>query len=73
MLPGWYGTGTALNEWIAEDDARLARLQDLTTSGRSSAPCCRTWAWCWRSRTSGFARRYADLVSDPDLRHQVLD
>src|SRR3984957_15716253 len=29
MLPGWYGTGTAFEAWIAEGDGRLEVLQDL--------------------------------------------
>ena len=29
MLPGWYGTGTAFEEWIADGDGRLEVLQDL--------------------------------------------
>ena len=29
MLPGWYGTGTAFEEWIGEGDGRLEVLRDL--------------------------------------------
>ena len=29
MLPGWYGTGTALADWVGDDADRLARLRDL--------------------------------------------
>ncbi|MBV8965543.1 MAG: phosphoenolpyruvate carboxylase, partial [Mycobacteriaceae bacterium] len=29
MLPGWYGTGTAVQQWIADDEGRLGVLQDL--------------------------------------------
>src|SRR4051794_9786995 len=29
MLPGWYGTGTALESWVGDDPDRLARLRAL--------------------------------------------
>jgi phosphoenolpyruvate carboxylase len=29
MLPGWYGTGTALSSWINDDAARLGELQEM--------------------------------------------
>ena len=28
-LPAWYGIGTALQQWIADDDSRLAKLRDM--------------------------------------------
>ena len=49
MLPGWYGTGSALESWVDGDDGdQLARsCRSCTGAGRSSAACCPTWAWCW--------------------------
>ena len=38
MLPGWYGAGTAFDDWIGGDDARGPRAAaDCTSGGRSSA------------------------------------
>ena len=51
MLPGWYGTGTAFEEWIAEGDGRLEVLRDLYRRWPFFAPCCPTWRRCWPSRT----------------------
>ena len=44
MLPGWYGVGSAFEDWIGGDDSRLAKLlASCTRSGRSFGPCSRTW------------------------------
>ena len=53
MLPGWFGVGTAVAEWVGDDQARLAELAvRCTNSGRGFAPSCPTWPRCWRSPTS---------------------
>src|SRR4051794_14760462 len=73
MLPGWYGTGSALESWVGRDQARLERLQDLH----------RRWPW-FRTILSNMgmvlaktdlelAARYAELVPDRPLRHRVFD
>ena len=45
MLPGWYGTGTAFEQWIADGRRELGSRcsRTCTRGGRSSAPCCPTW------------------------------
>ena len=74
MLPGWYGTGTAFEEWIAEGDGRGSRCcRTCTSAGRSSAPCCRTWRRCWPSRIWAWPRATPELVEDEALRHRVFD
>jgi phosphoenolpyruvate carboxylase len=54
MLPGWFGFGTAVNEYSGK--ARRGRAccayPPWCASGASSAPCCRTWTWCWPRATS---------------------
>jgi phosphoenolpyruvate carboxylase len=78
MLPGWYGTGSALESHVHEggapgSDERLARLQELH----------RRWPW-FRTMLSNMgmvlaktdldlAARYAELVPDQALRHRVFD
>ena len=58
MLPGWYGTGSALESWVDGDDGRrLARLQDLHRPlAVLPHACCPTWAWCWPRPTSASGR-----------------
>ncbi|MGY1711467.1 phosphoenolpyruvate carboxylase [Geodermatophilus sp. SYSU D00758] len=73
MLPGWYGTGTALESWVDGSPERLDRLRDLH----------RRWPW-FRTMLSnmgmvlaktdlGLAARYAELVPDETLRRTVFD
>src|SRR3712207_8459568 len=73
MLPGWYGTGSALESWVDGSSERLARLQELH----------RRWPW-WRTMLSNMgmglaktdldlAARYAELVPDEALRRRVFE
>ena len=36
------------------------------------AACSRTWRWCWRKADIAIASRYADLVTDPELRTTIF-
>ena len=71
MVPGWYGTGTALSEWLAAAPGHLEEMQEML----------RRWGF-WRSVLSnmamvlaktdlGIAERYSALVPDPGLREAV--
>jgi phosphoenolpyruvate carboxylase len=55
MLPGWYGTGSALQQWIAAAPKAKASEWKYCTScisgGRSSAACCQTWRRRWPRAT----------------------
>ena len=41
------GGGRSCNATAGSAPRGLALLQKCTASGRSSAPCCPTWTWCW--------------------------
>lgn len=73
MLPGWYGTGTALEQWIAGDDARLTVLQDLHERWPFFATVLSNMAQVLAKADMGLAGRYAELVDDEDLRARVFD
>lgn len=73
MLPGWYGVGSAIEQWAGGDDARWELLAEM--HGR--------WPW-WRSVLANMAMvlakadldigaRYAELVADEELRRRVFD
>ena len=74
MLPGWYGFGSAVEQWLAEvgEPAGIARLQAMY----------RTWPFFRALHSNmdmvlaktdlGIASRYAGLVADPVLREQVF-
>ena len=61
MLPGWFGVGTAIDEWVGDDPARLAELQGMHAH----------WPW-FRTVVSNMAQ----VLSKTDLgiaaRYQTL-
>jgi phosphoenolpyruvate carboxylase len=73
MLPGWYGTGTAFEEWIAEGDGRLEVLQDLYQRWPFFATVLSNMAQVLAKSDMGLAARYSELVDDEDLRARVFD
>jgi phosphoenolpyruvate carboxylase len=74
MLPGWYGTGTALQDWIAdgEHDERVATLRDLYTRWPFFRTVLSNMAQVLAKSDMGLAARYADLVADRELRDRVF-
>ncbi len=76
MLPGWYGTGTAFEEWIADGDdgeARLEVLQDLYRRWPFFATVLSNMAQVLAKSDLGLAAHYAELVEDEALRRRVFD
>jgi phosphoenolpyruvate carboxylase len=73
MLPGWYGTGTAFEEWIAEKDGRLEVLQDLYRRWPFFRTVLSNMAQVLAKSDMGLAARYAELVDDEALRRRVFD
>ncbi|BBX52001.1 phosphoenolpyruvate carboxylase [Mycolicibacterium poriferae] len=76
MLPGWYGTGSAFEQWIADgddQDARLAVLQDLYQRWPFFTTVLSNMAQVLAKSDLGLAARYSELVDDEDLRRRVFD
>jgi phosphoenolpyruvate carboxylase len=77
MLPGWYGTGTAFEEWIGEgpepEEARLEVLQDLYRKWPFFATVLSNMAQVLAKSDMGLAARYSELVDDDSLRRRVFD
>ena len=76
MLPGWYGTGSAFEQWIADGedpDARLAVLQDLYQRWPFFTTVLSNMAQVLAKSDLGLAARYSELVDDEDLRRRVFD
>jgi phosphoenolpyruvate carboxylase len=77
MLPGWYGTGSALQQWVAADPAqesgRLKLLQDLYRRWPFFATVLSNMAQVLAKTDLGLAARYAELVTDESLRRTVFD
>ncbi|HRD14469.1 MAG TPA: phosphoenolpyruvate carboxylase, partial [Mycobacterium sp.] len=72
MLPGWYGTGTAFEQWIAEGDGRLEVLQNLYIKWPFFRTVLSNMAQVLAKSDMGLAARYAELVDDEELRHRVF-
>ena len=74
MLPGWFGVGTALKEWIGEGEQAPQRLEELQELNR-----------CWPFFTSvldnmaqvmskaelRLAKLYADLIPDREVAERI--
>jgi phosphoenolpyruvate carboxylase len=77
MLPGWYGTGSAFEQWIAagpESEAdRVATLHDLYEQWPFFAGVLSNMAQVLAKSDLGLAARYAELVADESLRRRVFD
>lgn len=73
MLPGWYGTGTAVEEWIADGDGRLEVLQELYKNWPFFATVLSNMAQVLAKADMGLAARYSELVDDEELRARVFD
>lgn len=72
MLPGWYGTGTAVHDWVAGDPDRLATLQDLYRRWPFFRSVLSNMAQVLAKSDLGLAARYSELVDDTDLRERVF-
>jgi phosphoenolpyruvate carboxylase len=73
MLPGWYGTGTAFEEWMAQGDGRLEVLQDLYRRWPFFRTVLSNMAQVMAKSDLGLAAHYAELVDDEALRTRVFD
>jgi phosphoenolpyruvate carboxylase len=73
MLPGWYGTGSAIEGWIAGADGRLEKLRDLYQRWPFFQTVLSNMAQVLAKTDLGLAARYAELVEDASLRRRVFD
>jgi phosphoenolpyruvate carboxylase len=73
MLPGWFGTGAALEAWAGDDPERLSRLQDLHRRWPFFRTVLSNMGMVLAKTDLDLAARYAELVPDEDLRARVFD
>jgi phosphoenolpyruvate carboxylase len=73
MLPGWYGTGSAVEGWIAGDEGRIEVLRDLYQRWPFFQTVLSNMAQVLAKTDLGLAARYAELVEDESLRVRVFD
>ncbi|MBF6357850.1 phosphoenolpyruvate carboxylase [Nocardia higoensis] len=72
MLPGWYGTGAALEEWVGGDPRRLARLTDLYNRWPFFKTVLSNLAQVMAKSDLDIAAHYAELVEDEQLRERIF-
>ena len=75
MLPGWYGTGSAFEQWIAAgpESERVQVLHDLYERWPFFRSVLSNMAQVLAKSDLGLAARYAELVADESLRRRVFD
>jgi phosphoenolpyruvate carboxylase len=73
MLPGWYGTGSAVEGWIAGGEGRVEVLRDLYQRWPFFQTVLSNMAQVLAKTDLGLAARYAELVKDESLRSRVFD
>ena len=72
MLPGWYGTGTAIEQWAGEDPKRMAVLADLYRRWPFFRTVMSNLAQVMAKADLDIAARYAELVEDDTLRDTIF-
>ncbi len=74
MLPGWYGFGTAVDGWLADPshDRGLTVLRDMYARWPFFQALLSNMDMVLAKTNLAIASRYAQLVSDQDLRTRVF-
>lgn len=74
MLPGWFGVGTALEQWIGEGQQapqRIAELQTLNESWPFFTSVLDNMAQVMSKAELRLAKLYADLIPDREVAERV--
>jgi phosphoenolpyruvate carboxylase len=72
MLPGWYGFGSAIETWLAEDGDRLALLSEMHAKWPFFRSVLSNMAMVLAKTDLAVASRYAELVPEPAVREPVF-
>ena len=73
MLPGWYGFGSAIETWVSNrGDGGLASLQEMYEKWPFFPALLSNMDMVLAKSDISIASRYAELVSDTDLRQRVF-
>lgn len=72
MLPGWYGVGTALQQFLSQHGAEgRAQLQSMYSEWPFLQALWSNMDMLLAKTDLGLARRYVDMVEDPSIRESV--
>ncbi|MCC2972297.1 phosphoenolpyruvate carboxylase [Massilia sp. IC2-476] len=74
LLPGWYGFGTAVSGWLAEDERaeRLELLREMYHGWPFFATLLSNMDMVLAKTDLAIASRYAGLVADVELRERIF-
>ena len=72
MLPGWYGTGTALASWIGDDASRRALLKDMYARWPLLRAVFSNMGMVLAKSDLSIAARYADLAQSVPNAGEVM-
>jgi len=72
MVPGWYGFGSAVDAWLVERVDGLALLQEMYREWPFFASVLSNMEMVLAKADVAIASRYADLVTDADLRAVIF-
>lgn len=72
MVPGWFGVGTALREWIGGDDARREELRELARTWPFLESVLSNMAQVMSKADMDIAEQYAGLVGDREVADRIF-
>src|SRR5574343_220407 len=72
MLPGWYGFGSAVDGWLADNPGGLATLQRMLKSWPFVRTLLSNMDMVMAKTDLAIASRYAELVADAELRERIF-
>ncbi|GAB4066054.1 phosphoenolpyruvate carboxylase [Ancylobacter sonchi] len=72
MLPGWYGFGTAIREWLAKNPDGLPLLQEMYREWPFFRTQLSNMDMVLSKSSIAIASRYAKLVEDAELRESIF-
>jgi phosphoenolpyruvate carboxylase len=72
MLPGWYGFGTAVDTWLAENPGGLQLLREMHRDWPFFATLLSNMDMVLAKTDLAIASRYAALVSEDALREEIF-
>jgi phosphoenolpyruvate carboxylase len=72
MLPGWYGFGTAVDHWLAENPGGIELLREMWREWPFFATLLSNMDMVLSKTDLAIASRYAELVSDAELREAIF-
>ena len=72
MLPGWYGFGTAVKDWLAEPGHDVGQLQAMYQNWPFFRTLLSNMDMVLAKSSLAVASRYADLVEDEALRTSIF-